>query len=437
MHSTSIRYFPLSPRARQSLLSLDKTLKGLCFSGRLLEAVDLLCRKGSSADPQTYALLLQEAINRKEAKVGRRIHAQMITTGFVPLEYLRTKLVIFYAKNGYLETAHQIFDRIPHRDLVSWNAMISGYVQNGLEQEGLNLYYSMRSAGLEPDQFTFASVFRACARLALLEHGKRAHCAMIKTQMKANVVVNSALVDMYFKCSSLSDGFMVFKSSSERNVVTWTALISGYGQHGQVVDVLELFRQMIEDGFRPNHVTFLAVLSACGHGGLVNEGWKYLSSMRTDFGIRPRGEHYAAIVDMLGRAGRLDEAYEFVRKLSGEEHSVIWGALLGASRIHGDVELGKLAAKRFFKMQPENAGKYIVLSNTFAVYEMWENVAGVRGMIRSLGIKKEPAWSLIEIQGEVHTFLVGDKSHEQSEMIYEMINSLCCALAEAGYVSDR
>lgn len=436
MHLTLIKYFCLGPRTRQSLFSLDETLKGLCFAGRLLEAVHLLCRQGSCADPQTYALLLQETINRKETKLGRRIHAQMITTGFVPHEYLRTKLVIFYAKNGYMETAHQIFDRIPHRDLVSWNAMISGYVQNGLEQEGLNLYYSMRSAGLEPDQFTFASVFRACARLALLEHGKRAHGVMIKTLMKANVVVNSALVDMYFKCSSLSDGYMVFKSSSERNVATWTALISGYGQHGRVVEVLELFHQMIEDGFLPNHVTFLVVLSACSHGGLVDEGRKYFSSMRRDYGIRPRREHYAAVVNMLGRAGRLDEAYDFVRKSPCEEHSVIWGALLGASRIHGDVELGKLAAKRFFKMQPENAGKYVVLSNTFAANEMWENVAGVRGLIRSLGIKKEPAWSFIEIQGEVHTFLVGDKSHEQSEMIYEMINSLCCALAEAGYVSD-
>ncbi|KAF8414219.1 hypothetical protein HHK36_002219 [Tetracentron sinense] len=434
MRITSLRYFHLLNRTHKNFLELDETLKGMCFCGRLMEAVELLFRRESQVDPQTYALLLQECIFRKEFNKGRRIHAQMITIGFSPDEYLKTKLLILYTKIGDLRTAHILFDKILDRSLVSWNAILSGYVQKGLEEAGLNLYYKMRWNGLTPDQFTFASVFRACATLATLDKGKQIHGVMIKSQIRDNVVVNSALMDMYFKCSSPHDGHRVFDTSSERNVITWTALISGYGQHGQVVEVLEFFHRMIDEGFRPNYVTFLAVLSACSHGGLVSEGWKYFSSMTRDYGIQPRGKHYAAMVDLLGRAGRLHEAYEFVRNSPCEEHSVIWGALLGACRIHGDLELVKLAAKKCFELEPENAGKHVVLSNTYATFGLWENVKEVREVMRVSGVKKEPGYSWIEVRREVHTFLAGDKSHRQTEQIYETIKELTCILRNAGYI---
>ncbi|XP_075647406.1 pentatricopeptide repeat-containing protein At4g16470-like [Castanea sativa] len=335
----------------KSYLQLDKTLKGLCISGRLREAVGLLCTTGVRVEPRTYALLLQECIFRKEYKKGRRIHALMVVVGYDPNEYMKTKLLILYVKSGDLGTAHVLFDNLREKSLVSWNAMIAGYVQKGLEEVALNLYYKMRQTGFIPDQYTFASVFRACATLATLEHGKQAHGVMIKCQIRENVVVNSALMDMYFKCSSLSDGHRVFDKSLNRNVVMWSALISGYGQHGKVVEVLESFHRMKTEGFKPNYVTFLSVLSACSHGGLLDEGWAYFSSMTKDYGIQPRGQHYAAIVDLLGRAGRLQEAYEFVLKSPCKEHSVIWGALLGAC--------------------------------------IWENAAEVRAVMRESGIIKE------------------------------------------------
>lgn len=416
-----------------------RLMRELCFTGRIAEAVQLLCscnsKSSTAVDPQTYAFLLQETINRRESKLGRRIHAHMITNGFVPDQYLATKLVILYAKDGDLGSAHQLFDRMSQPSLVSWNALISGYVHKGLEQQGLDLYYSMRAAGLCPDHFTFASVFRACARLAKLDHGRRAHGVMLKTpRSRDNVVVNSALVDMYLKCTSTCDGRLVFEQAAERNVVTWTALISGYGQHGKVLEVLDLFHQMIEEGYRPNSVTFLAVLSACSHGGFVDAGWQYFYSMSKQYRITPKGEHYAAVVDMLGRAGRLEEAYEFIRKSPCEEHSVVWGALLGACRIHGNGKLGKLVANKFFEMQPANIGKHIVLSNTYAALDMWEKVVDLRQSIGQLGIKKEPASSSIEVWGELKTFLVGDKSHDESEMIYETIDALNCTLTEADQI---
>ncbi|KAJ6870093.1 hypothetical protein NC652_035870 [Populus alba x Populus x berolinensis] len=414
----------------------EKILKCLCITGRMNEAVGLLWRSGLEVDHGTYALLLQECIFKKLYNKGKRIHAQMVVVGYVPNEYLKTKLMILYAKSGDLKTMHLLFDMLMEKSLISWNALIAGYVQKGLEEMGLSFYYEMRQNGLTPDQYTFASVFRACATLATLEHGKRAHCVMIKSFLKENVVVSSALMDMYFKCSSLSDGHLVFDKSSNRNVVTWTSLISGYGHHGRVAEVIESFHRMKDEGFQPNYVTFLAVLSACSHGGLVDDGWAYFSSMRRDYGIQPRGKHYAAMVDLLGRAGRLKEAYEFVVNAPCKEHSVLWGALLGACKIHGDMDLIELAARKYFELDPENAGKYVVLSNAYAAFGLWDSVAEVRGVMRDTEINKEPAYSSIEVQGKAHFFLQGDKSHRESEEIYKTIIEMIWILNDAGYVPD-
>ncbi|KAL0296479.1 UNVERIFIED_CONTAM: Pentatricopeptide repeat-containing protein [Sesamum radiatum] len=376
---------------------LDRTLKDLCFTGRVKEAVGILCCTGVKVFSETYSLLLQECIFRKEFKKGRRIHWQMVVVGFIPDEYLKIKLLILYAKAGDLDTAHILFDLLLMKTLISWNAIIAGYVQKGLEEVGLSLYHRMRQYGWMPDQYTFASVFRACSSLAILEQGKQAHGILIKSQISGNVVVSSALMDMYFKCSNPDDGFQVFDKSLEKNVITWTSLISGYGLHGQVSEVLDSFRQMINEGFKPNQITFLAVLSACSHGGLVDEGREYFLSMMRDYGVQPRGKHYAVMVDLLGRAGRLEEAYTFVEMSPCKDHPAVWGALLGSCRIHGNVEMVKLAAKNFFELEPENAGKYVVLSNAYATFGLWKDVAEIRSVMKGSGIKKEPGYSMIEI----------------------------------------
>ncbi|MCL7039504.1 hypothetical protein MKW94_006414 [Papaver nudicaule] len=436
MRLPTVRHFHFSKQIHTKSQELDSILKGLCFSGRLTEGINLLCSSGLQLKPQTYSLLLQECIHRREYKKGRRLHGNMIVLGVTPDEFLQTKLLVLYSKSGDLETAHSMFDRNSSRNAVSWNTLIAGYVQTGKEETGLNLYYKMRSSGLLPDQFTFASVFRACSSLATLEQGKRVHGVMIKSKITDNVVVNSALMDMYFKCSNPYDARKVFDKASERNVITWTSLIAGYGQHGRVNEVLELFHRMIDEGYKPNYVTFLAVLSACSHGGLVDEGWKYFSSMTRDFGIEPRGKHYAVMVDLLGRSGRLKEAYEFVKNAPCDEHSVIWGAFLGACRNHKDLELAKVAAKKFFEMDPENAGKYIVLSNAYAMLGLWKDAREVREGMRVSGVKKEPGCSWIEIQREVHMFLAGDKFHRKSEQVYATIKELTSILKDADYVPD-
>ncbi|XP_020518872.1 pentatricopeptide repeat-containing protein At4g16470 [Amborella trichopoda] len=308
-----------------------KEVKNLCISGRLKEAIQKLWRKGPlMVSSDSYASLLQECINLKAFKLGRMVHAHMVVNGFSPDQYLRTKLVILYTKNRDLRTAHQLFIRMEERSLVSWNSMISGYVQISRFEKALELFFNMQLSSLVPDQFTFAPVFRACAQLAMLEQGRRIHAISIKRETKDNLVIATALIDMYCKCSSYEDARLVFDRMHERNVITWTALIVGYGQHGRGGEVFKLFREMVDAGFKPNYITFLAILCACSHRGLVNEGLEYFDLMVQHYKIRPRAEHCSAIVDLLGRAGRVNEAFEFAERLAFLDHSVIWGALLNA-----------------------------------------------------------------------------------------------------------
>lgn len=416
----------------RSSTGLARLLRSLCIGGDLSTAVRLLCQSPECPGAGTYALLLQECVNRRETKLGKRIHARVVSTGFRCSHYITTKLLIFYAKIGELGAAQKLFDGMPHRSVVAWNAMISGCVRSGEEARALELFDAMRAQGLRPDQFTFASVLCACARLAALEHGRRVHGVAVKSDVGGNVFANSALVDMYLKCSSPEDAHRAFAAAPERNVTMWTAVVSGHGQHGRAHDALALFDRMTEDGFRPNGVTFLAVLSACAHAGLVDEGLRRFASMASDYGLAPRGRHYAAVVDMLARVGRLRDAYDFVKNLPDcQEHSVVWGALLGACRKHGgDVQLVELAARRFFRLQPGNAGKYVVLANTYAAREMWDSVASAHEAMNALGVRKDPAWSAIEMQGEKHTFLAGDSYHDECSAIYEVCNALARAVTE-------
>ncbi|KAL8137275.1 hypothetical protein V2J09_003276 [Rumex salicifolius] len=420
----------------QSSFQFDKTLKGLCISGRLRQAIQLLCHTGLAVDWQTYSLLLQDCIHRGAYELGKIIHSHMIAVGFALNEYLETKLLILYAKAGRLRTASKIFEKFEKKSVISWNAIISGHVQKGLEEVGLNLYNEMRYSGVTPDHFTFSSVFKACATLALLEQGRQAHGVWIKCEISDNVVVSSAIMDMYFKCSCPIEGHHVFEESVNRNVITWTALITGYGNNGKVKEVLNLFEEMVTEGFRPNYVTYLAVLTACSHGGLVSEGWKHFLSMEKDYGIKPRAKHYAAMVDLLGRAGRLEEAYEFIRNSPFQDHPVIWGSLLGACRIYGNVDLVKHSAEKFFDLEPENAGKYVVLANAYAAHGLWGNAAEVRGSMRDSQLRKDPAYSRIELHNKVHFFFMADSTHNEAESVSKLLEELYGSLRDAGCIPD-
>lgn len=426
-------------RGSQEAQRINAQARALCAEGRLNEALENLhtmnC-KALQVEPQTYASLLQECINTNSFEKGKTVHTHMINASFRPDLYLKTKLLIMYAKQGSLVYARRLFDEMSERNVVSWNAMVAGYALYGHGSEALELHNKMRRSGMKPDKFTFPSILRACASIVSLEQGKQVHACIIKTESEPNIVLESALVDMYVKCGTIEDARRVFDKMPERNVVSWTAIIAGYGRYGDSKEVFMLFEQMQQLGLKPNYVTLLAILNACSHAGLVDEAWHYFESIDRDYHIKPRVEHYSCMVDLLGRAGRLDEAHEFINKMPLKPHAAIWGTLLGACRMHGNIELGKIAAEHLFNLDSQNAGKYVVLSNIYAAAGRWEDVAKVRKLMKDRGVKKEPGCSWIEYRKKIHLFVVGDRSHPQSEEIYATVETLIRKIKEAGYVPE-
>jgi len=349
---------------------------------------------------------------------------------------LWNSMIAGHAQNGQVEDALEIFCKMPERNLVSWNAMIAAYSQNEQSQRALDLFSQMQLDGWTPDQCTFTSVLSACANIAAMEQGKQAHAKVIEQRLVSDVFMGRALVDMYAKCGSIEDARHVFDKMPVRNVVSWTVMILGYALHGHGKTALLLFDEMQQAGMKPNHITFVGVLSGCSHSGLVEDGWHHFSSMNRDYCLTPREEHYTCMVDLLCRAGRLDEAENFIKKMPFEPNSVVWLSLLSACKIYVNVELGQHAAQRLFELEAENPSTYVMLSNIYAAAGRWEDVAKVRELMKDRRIQKRPGCSWMEVKGKVHTFLVEDNLHPKREEIYKMLDTLTVQMKEAGYVPD-
>eukprot|EP01018_Ginkgo_biloba_P031778 Gb_10324 [translate_table: standard] len=345
-------------------------------------------------------------------------------------------MIAGYAQNGYVDEALKLFQEMPERSLVSWTAIIAAYAQNGHFEESLKLFRQMQLAGVKPNSDTFASALPACANLAALEHGKEVHEDIIRSGFQYDVFVGSALVDMYAKCGSIDDACKVFGKMPKRDVVLWNAMIVGYAMHGYGMEALNLFEQMRHSGTNPNDVTFIGVLSACCHAGLVDDGKRYFDSMSEHYHITPAMEHYCCMVDLLGRAGLLDEAQDLVNKMTIKPSTAVWGSLLGACRIHANTKLGESVAERLFEMDPENAAPYVLLSNIYAAAGRWDGIDKVRKMMKDRRIKKKPGCSWIEVNKQVYAFVVGDRSHPQMQEIYAQLETLSGQMKEGGYVPD-
>lgn len=266
--------------------------------------------------------------------------------------------------------------------------------------------------------------------------GQTGSCSNNQSGIESDVFVRSAIVDMYAKCGNLDDARLSFDKIYKPDTVLWTTIISAYAQHGHGREALLLFEEMQQAGLTPNHVTFLGVLAACSHTGLVDKGWHYFLSMSQHHGIRPRVEHYVCMVDILGRSGHLDEAEDLINSIPYEPDAILWKALLGACRVHGNLDIGRRAAEHLFDLEPQNAASYVLLSNVYAAAGKWDDVAKVRRMMKDREVKKNPGCSWIEIKNVVHKFIVGDRSHPQSERIYAMLNHLSKRMKEAGYMPD-
>eukprot|EP01018_Ginkgo_biloba_P013140 Gb_38248 [translate_table: standard] len=424
---------------QRNVVSWTAMIAGYVQNGRGVEALQLfeqMQMTGVKPNPNTFSSVLPACATLAALEKGIELHEEIIRSGFQSHVFVANALIDMYAKCGSIENACNVFDKMHQRDVVSWNAMIAGYVQNGQGVEALKLFQQMQLADVKPNPNTFSSVLPACANLAALEQGMQIHEDIMKNGFLTEVSVENALIDMYAKCGCIEKARDVFDKMHQRNVVSWTAMIAGYSMHGSGKEALKLFEEMQYSGVNPNHITLVCVLTACCHAGLVDEGRHYFDSMSKYYHITPSMKHYGCMVDLLGRAGHLDEAQNIVNKMPIKPDAYVWNCLLGVCRIHKNTELGEQVAERLFELDPKNGAPYVLLSNIYAAAGRWDDSENVRRMMKDRRVKKTPGRSWIEVNKQVHAFLGGDRSHPQTEKIYAKLEKLSRQMKVAGYVPD-
>lgn len=342
-----------------------------------------------------------------------------------------------YARVGDMKAAQALFAQMPTRDLISWTTMISCYAQNRQHEEALGLFKEMTINGVSPDEVTMSTIISACAHLGALDLGKEIHFVVMQKNFDLDVYIGSALIDMYAKCGKLDRSLLVFFKLHNKNLFCWNAVIEGLAMHGFAEEALAMFGRMEGENIKPNGITFISVLGACTHAGLVEEGRRRFLSMKNDYFITPEVEHYGCMVGLLSKAGLLEEALKLIRSMNLKPNSVIWGALLGGCKLHRSLEIGQVAVTELMLLEPNNSGYYNLLVNMYAEVNRWDEVANVRTTMKQLGVEKTcPGSSWIELDREIHKFAVSDKSHSASGKIYMLLAELYGQLKLAGYVPE-
>nr|GEV38637.1 hypothetical protein [Tanacetum cinerariifolium] len=368
---------------------------------------------------------------------GKKIHQLAVRKGFELDVFVSTAIIDMYMYCSSPDEAIELFERIPKKDSVSWIALISGCVQNGMAYKSIDLFVNMLSNGIKPDVNLMVRILTSCSELGVFQQALCIHSYVIKSGFEDNIFIGASLIESYSKCGSLHNAIKVFNLIKDKDVVIWSSMIAGYGTHGHGRKALELFDYMVKiSKTKPNNVTFLSILSACSHSGLLVEGMELFNIMLNEYQITPESNHYAIMVDLFGRMGELDKAFGIINDMNVPVEPQIWGALLGACRIHHDTQLGEIAATNLFLSDSSHAGYYILLSNMCAVNKDWDNVAKVRTMIYGNNMTKVHGQSAIEVNGEVHSFTANDRFHPQAETICGLIRSLEVMMREESYIGD-
>ncbi|KAF2288233.1 hypothetical protein GH714_005194 [Hevea brasiliensis] len=402
-----------------------------------LKLFEEMLNRGIQSDNIGFSSAISACAGIQALNQGQQIHAQSYVSGFSQDLSIGNALVSLYARCGRIQEAYLAFEKIDAKDSISWNGLISGFAQSGYCEEALKIFVRMKRANVEASLFTFGSAVSAAANMANIKQGKQIHCMIIKTGFDLEIEVSNALITLYAKCGCIDDAKREFFEMSEKNEVSWNAMITGYSQHGCGNEAVNLFEEMKQVGALPNHVTFVGVLSACSHVGLVNQGLAYFESMSKEHGLVPKPEHYACVVDLLSRAGRLSQAKKFIEEMPIEPDAMVWRTLLSACIVHKNTAIGEFAALHLMELEPEDSATYVLLSNMYAVAGNWDCRDQTRQMMKDKGVKKEPGRSWIEVKNSVHAFFVGDKLHPLADKIYEFLADLNKRAAEIGYKQDR
>ncbi|XP_057952680.1 pentatricopeptide repeat-containing protein At3g16610 [Malania oleifera] len=404
------------------------------FMSEALKLFDqMLLEDATSPSPVTIGIVLRACAVLTDLNRGKNLHCCTIKSGFILDIMVGNTLLSMYAKCGLIEDAVRFFDEICVKDTISYSAIISGCVQTGNAEEALLIFHKMQLSGFEPDLATMLGVLPACSHLAALRLGSCAHGYSVVHGFATEISICNAVIDMYSKCGKINIAREVFNRMPKRDIVSWNTMILGYGIHGLGEEALFLFHDLCAVGLVPDDVTFICLLSACSHSGLVTQGKYLFGAMSREFNIVPRMEHYICMTDLLSRAGHLEEAHNFIQKMPFEPDVRVWGALLAACRIYKNVELGEEILKMIKMLGPESSGNLVLMSNIYSTVGRWDDAAHVRIVQRDWGLRKRPGCSWVEIGGVVHAFVGGDQSHPHSEQISRKLEELLVEMKRLGY----
>lgn len=419
----------------------NSIIRGFANSPSPLQAIlyynDMLSALVARPDTFTFSFVLKACERVKAESKCREVHGNIIRCGYERDVVVCTNLVRSYVVNGLIGLAQMMFDNMSGRDLVSWNSMISCYSQAGFHHEALKVYDRMKSENVGLDGFTLVGLLSSCAHVGALNIGVHLHRVASEEGFVENVFVGNALIDMYAKCGSLDDALRVFDRMQRRDIFTWNSMIVGYGVHGRGDGAISFFKQMLMTGVQPNSITFLGLLCGCSHQGFVEEGVEYFHMMSSKFNLKPGIKHYGCMVDLFGRAGKLEKALEIIGTSPSQDDPVLWRTLLGSCKIHKNVKIGEIAMRNLIQLRASNAGDCVLLATIYAGAKNTDGVLKMRKMIKSQGIKTTPGWSWIEVGNNIHKFVVDDKSHPDSNEIYCKLREVICQATLLGYVPEK
>lgn len=436
----------------------------------------MMREKGIEVTAETLAVVVSVCTDLNAFHTGENLHGYVIKCGFCNYSFVINSLICMYGRNCAIKEAESLFSGLEAKSLVSWNALISsfaesglcdealavfsqfeklndgctvarpnvvswtavigGFAANGRFEESLELFRQMQNAKLVANSVTIAGVLTACAGLSALCLGKEIHARVIRALIDRKVLVGNGLINMYMKCSSPEEATLVFEGLGNRDLFSWNMMIAGYGMLGLSDSALKIFYHMINIGFKPDEVTFVAILSACSHAGLVAEGRNLFYQMVREFKIEPHVEHYACMVDLLGRAGLLLEAIDIVKNMPIEPNACVWGALLNSCKMYKNTDVAEETAAQIFSLEPERSGSYMLLSNLYAAHGRWNDFAKVRHSAETIGLKKSPGQSWIEVKKKVYAFLAGKALDTGMEEIYRVLNDLSHQMEVKSYLID-
>ncbi|MCL7031675.1 hypothetical protein MKW94_026063 [Papaver nudicaule] len=420
-------------------ISWTAMVTGLTENGLGREALDIfgeMIFKGFIIDQFTFGSVLTACGGLLALGQGKQIHAYIIRTGYKDNIFVGSALVDMYSKCRSIRHAENVFKRMAHKNIVSWTALIVGYGQNGLSEEALRIFCEMRRNSIDPDDYTLGSVISSCANLASVEEGAEFHGQALVSGLISFITVSNALITLYGKCGSIEDSHKLFNEMHVKDEVSWAALVSAYAQFGKATKSIDLFEQMLEKGMKPDGVTFIGVLSACSRAGLVDKGYQYFDSMVKVHGLNLTPGHYSCMIDLLSRAGKLEEAKDFISKMPYRPDSIGWSTLLSSCRFHNNLEIGKWAADSLLELVPEDPAGYILLSSIYAVNGKRDDVSRLRRVMRDKGLIKTPGYSWIKYKNKVYEFSADDRSNPFSDKIYAELDILYLKMIDIGYKPD-